>query len=117
MAQIAEFNPPDAANDKSDTDYHGRNLSSQRSVDRRSKLDTFCDILEAIGSGEKPTRIMYKANLSWRSLRSNLQGLLVLGMISRTRSRDKHVEYLVTNKGFRALSNYHGLKEAFSQEI
>ena len=43
---------------------------------RRSKLEILIDVLNAIKNGtEKPTRIMYKANLSWRLLNSTLSTL------------------------------------------
>jgi len=38
---------------------------------RRSRLELYLDVLKAIKNGkEKPTRIMYEANLSWTSLNS-----------------------------------------------
>ena len=54
---------------------------SSRSI-RRSKLQIFEDILRAIESGEyKPTRIMYKSNLSWNSLNKILNSMIDLDLI------------------------------------
>ena len=43
---------------------------------KRSRLEVYFDVLKAIGEGvDKPTRIMYKANLSWNTLEDALATL------------------------------------------
>lgn len=43
---------------------------------RRSHLEIRMDILSCVKAGaEKPTQIMYKANLSWNALKDHLQAL------------------------------------------
>ena len=44
---------------------------------RRSRMEILIDILKAVAKGnEKPTHIMYKANLSWKRLQEQLDFLL-----------------------------------------
>ena len=44
---------------------------------KRSRLEVYFDVLKAIGEGvDKPTRIMYKANLSWNTLEDALATLV-----------------------------------------
>jgi predicted transcriptional regulator len=78
-----------------------------RQIWRRSKLETSCDILRAIGSGiNAPTRIMYKSNLSWMALQDHLQGLKRLGLIvEETNDGDKKT-YRLTQNGFDVLRDY-----------
>jgi hypothetical protein len=45
-------------------------------------METFCDMLAAIGKGaEKPTHIMYKANLSWNVMQAYLKVLVTQGLV------------------------------------
>ena len=53
---------------------------------------------------EKPTRIMYEANLSWKVLNETLSSLVAQGLldeIDMSRSKDKRVnrKYRITKKG------------------
>ncbi len=49
---------------------------------KRSRQQVLDDILKTIGSGtDKPTRVMYKANLSWNTLQSALEYALEHGLI------------------------------------
>jgi predicted transcriptional regulator len=67
-------------------DLHRQTTKSQ--VARRSRMETFCDILRVIGAGaEKPTHIMYKANLSWTTLEDALATL-----VNKEFSREKDGE-------------------------
>ena len=72
---------------------------------RRSKLELILDMLESVMSGtEKPTRIMYEANLSWKTLNENLsslasQGLLDEADVSRSGDRRNSKTYRITGKG------------------
>ena len=69
---------------------------------RRSKLEIYIDILSNIRSGEcRPTRIMYKANLSWKPFCQILEFLLNQGMIEEFDSggQKSRVLYRITEKG------------------
>jgi len=72
---------------------------------RRSRFDIALDVLEVASNGiEKPTRIMYAANLSWKTLNEILSALVSKGLIDEidmSRSRDKRNSrsYKITKKG------------------
>ena len=72
---------------------------------RRSKLEIYLDVLNVIKNGtEKPTRIMYEANLSWRLLESTLSSLVDQGLLLEldvSDSGDKRTKnvYKITQKG------------------
>jgi predicted transcriptional regulator len=73
---------------------------------RRSKLEIFFDVLAVIDQGVyKPTRIMYKTNLSWTSLHDVFDTLIEGGFI-REEKYNKKKRYSITGKGRRALG-YH----------
>lgn len=78
---------------------------------RRSKLEIYLDVLNAINEGiEKPTRIMYESNLSWKILNSTLSNLISQSLIDEfdmSDSRDKRTNkvYKITQKG-EALTRY-----------
>jgi predicted transcriptional regulator len=70
---------------------------------RRSRLDIFFDVLAVIEQGVyKPTRIMYKTNLSWTSLHE-VFGTLVNGGFIREEKHNNKKKYSITDKGRRAL--------------
>ena len=73
---------------------------------KRSRLERYFDILKAISNGEtKPTRIMYKANLSWDSLQTFFESLLAQAFI-RVDTVKASKRYSITPKGQRALNYY-----------
>ena len=78
---------------------------------RRSKLEILLDVLNAIKNGtEKPTRIMYEANLSWKLLNDTLSYLVSQDLVMEldmSDSRDKRTNkvYKITQKG-EALTRY-----------
>jgi len=77
---------------------------------RRSKLQIFEDVLRAIDNGEyKPTRIMYKSNLSWNPLNRILNNMINLGLVEE---KDvKHRKYFfITQKGKEFLELMDSLK-------
>jgi predicted transcriptional regulator len=73
---------------------------------KRSRVQIYFDILSILASGEeKPTRIMYGANLSWRSLQSLFPRLIEQGFIDAANDvRGKR--FCITAKGQRALNYY-----------
>ena len=70
---------------------------------KRSKLEIYLEILHIISRGEtKPTRIMYKANLSWIPLQEVFKHLLSQNNINEVLI-DQRKGYEITDKGRRAL--------------
>ena len=70
---------------------------------RRSKLETILTILSAIMDGvDKPTRIMYAANMSWKPTQRILSHLVEQGLILEvlnTKGRQSKRLYQITEKG------------------
>jgi predicted transcriptional regulator len=74
-------------------------------------METYCDIVKAIGAGaEKPTHIMYRANLSWTVMQSYIKDLEVQGLIYSEDSEGKRI-YKLTERGFTLLKQYISIKE------
>ena len=73
---------------------------------RRSKLEVYVDILEAIAKGnEKPTRIMFNSNTSWLVLQDALDFLLSSGFITEEFDKRRRA-YRLTEKGYKVLNDY-----------
>ena len=82
-----------------------------RQMTRRSKLETCFAIIEVMAKGvEKPTHIMYKANLSWSVMQDYIKSLERQGLITITGAEGRRVFHLTT-KGFDLLSKYLEIKE------
>ena len=77
---------------------------------RRSRLEITLTILSTILDGvDKPTRIMYAANMSWKPVQSILSHLVEQGLlekISNTESRQSRVRYQITEKGKRVVDYF-----------
>lgn len=74
-------------------------------------METFCDILRAIGAGaEKPTHIMYKANLSWTVMQLYMRSLEAQGLVLAITEQGKKL-YRLSEKGFQLLSQFLTIKE------
>ncbi len=74
-------------------------------------METFCDILRAIGAGaEKPTHIMYKANLSWTVMQLYIKSLEAQGLVLETSELGKKL-YHLSDKGFQLLSQFLTIRE------
>lgn len=74
-------------------------------------METFCDILRAIGAGaEKPTHIMYKANLSWTVMQVYIKSLEVQGLVVSNSDQGKRL-YHLSDKGFQLLSQFLTIRE------
>jgi len=79
-------------------------------VKKRCNLLSMLDTLTAIGEGiEKPTRISYKANLSWDLLESSLQKLEKKSLIDNVRSKTGERRYYPTEKGKEAVQEFQNL--------
>ena len=89
---------------------------------RRSKLELILDVLEAIMTGtEKPTRIMYEANLSWKLLNEVLSSLThqdLLDEIDATSTRDRRTSrlYRIMGKGESVVRYYRGVQRLIKVE-
>ncbi|MBI4258844.1 MAG: transcriptional regulator [Thaumarchaeota archaeon] len=77
---------------------------------RRSKLEIFVDILDCVGKGiEGPTRIMYRANLSWIVLQNALDTLMANGFLVE-KGESKRRAYHLTEKGLQVLNHFKHVK-------
>jgi len=66
---------------------------------RRSKLQIFEDVLRVIDDGEyKPTRIMYRSNLSWNPLNRILNSMINLGLVEEKDEKGRKY-FFITQKG------------------
>jgi len=79
---------------------------------RRSKLEITLDVLKAVRDGvDKPTRIMYVANMSWNPTQELLERLVLEGHLDvteeRTEKRSKK-RYVITEKGLNVISYLRG---------
>jgi predicted transcriptional regulator len=73
---------------------------------KRSKLDIYLDVLKAIRRGtHKPTRIMYRTNLSWKPLMEVLGSLSNQGLIT-VEIEGSHKFYQITEKGKNVLQYF-----------
>ena len=82
---------------------------------RRSKLEIRLKILDAVRNGvEKPTRIMYAANLSWKPTQRILSRLTEQGLVaevSDTESVKSRRKYKITEKGIAVLDYFDEAKK------
>ena len=73
---------------------------------QRSQLEVFFEVLDIINKGTQiPTRIMYRANLSWVAMSKAFEVLLDGGFIHLKRV-GKGKRYEITEKGRQALTYY-----------
>jgi len=78
---------------------------------KRSRLEIYIDVLRAIKkSYTKPTRIMYKANLSWRPLREILSFLKMNKAVIERSTGGNRREYFLTEKGNEILRMFEQLE-------
>jgi predicted transcriptional regulator len=80
---------------------------------RRSIRVIYFDVLKAIYNGtDKPTRIMYEANLSWKYLCRVFETLIKGGFIKKEKIKISN-RYYITEKGRNALVHHLKSKEGF----
>ena len=84
-------------------------------MSRRSKLELVLGVLRAVRDGvDKPTRIMYAVNLSWRPTQGILGSLVEQGLLDAVEvegGRRSKVRYSVTEKGLGVLGYFDGARE------
>lgn len=87
---------------------------AQGQLNRRSKMETYCEIVKAVGAGaQRPTHIMYKANLSWSVMQDYVKNLESNGIVASAVVEGKRV-YQLTQKGFTLLNKYLSIREDLS---
>jgi predicted transcriptional regulator len=88
---------------------------------RRSKLDIVLNVLSAVKGGvDKPTRIMYAANLSWRPIQKILASMVEQGLleeVTETGSKRSKRRYEITEKGVDVLRYFDNAKNLIDLEI
>lgn len=100
MATVAELVPQEVRNQKS----------------RRSTLEIMCDVLDVVSAGkERPTHIIYRANISWKVLNTCLSALMANGLLNMAND-GKRDTYRVTDKGYGVLALYRDLRERLGSE-
>lgn len=86
---------------------------------RRSKLEIYLEVLKIIKGGtDKPTRIMYQANISWQPLMKILSSMVSQDLVEEIdmtsgRRRDKRTSriYVITMKGEQVIRYFKGIKD------
>jgi predicted transcriptional regulator len=73
---------------------------------KRSKLEIYLEVLKVINKDtEKPTRIMYRTNLSWKPLTKVLESMQDQGFITSHKKGGSTI-YKVTEKGKNVLKYF-----------
>ncbi len=79
---------------------------SELAEGRRSLLQIRVDILRVVMQGYgKPTQIMYKANLSWNVLQSQLRAFLETGLL-KVEEYGSRRRYQITQEGAELVRSY-----------
>jgi predicted transcriptional regulator len=82
---------------------------------RRSKLDLVLGVLRAVKRGtDKPTRIMYTVNLSWKPTQNILNSLVgqgLLSLIEEEGNKRSKKRYELTEKGNGVVDYFDGAKQ------
>jgi predicted transcriptional regulator len=74
---------------------------------KRSRIEIYLEVLQTIKKGiNKPTRIMYSTNLSWKPLMQVLDAMMKQDLITLERQK-RHVSYKITEKGMNVLNYFH----------
>lgn len=85
-------------------------LQQAQSLARRSRLETIADVMKAIAGGaQKPTHIMYKANLSWGVMQNYVKLLEAQGLVVIGTEEGKNL-YHLSEKGFQLLSQFASIR-------
>jgi len=86
--------------------------SSKKSPARRSELEIRMDVLQVVSQGiDRPTQIMYKANLSWIALQGNIKALVGRGFLTEENLGTRR-RYELTQTGTEILRDYMKVVEA-----
>jgi len=81
----------------------------------RSRLEIILTILSAIRDGvEKPTHIVFAANMSWMSVQKILSRMIEQNLILEilnAKGRQSKRRYLITEKGRRMIDHFEGVNK------
>lgn len=106
--QTTQGNPPSVAA----TPQAGSSVQTQSR--RRDRLETYYDILQALEAGpQKPTRIMYKANLSWAILQEYIKTLEAKSLVVSDMDGSRKY-YRLSEKGFGVLNEIRSITESLA---
>ncbi len=84
---------------------------------RRSRLEIYLEVLRAIGNGtHKPSRIIYRTNILWRTLMDALN-LLLENQLIEVKKVNKFKRYYITPKGRKVLWYFEKVREALPMEF
>ncbi len=87
---------------------------------RRSKLEIQLSILSAIEKGvDKPTRIMYAANMSWKPVQQMLSSLVkqdLIVVMANPESEQSKKKYVISEKGSKVLAFFNEAKNLMQIE-
>jgi predicted transcriptional regulator len=87
------------------------NTGSKKTPARRSELEIKMDVLQVVSQGiDRPTQIMYKANLSWVALQECLKALVARSFISEE-SEGARKRYELTQGGYEILHTFQKVLE------
>lgn len=88
--------------------------SDRKTPSRRSELEIKMDVLQVVSTGiDRPTQIMYKANLSWIALQSNLKELVKRSLL-KEEDLGSRKRYELTQTGFELLSTFRKVIDALN---
>jgi predicted transcriptional regulator len=85
---------------------------------RRSRLELVLGVLRAVRGGvDRPTRVMYAVNLSWRPTQGILGGLVERGLLEMVEGKGRgRVRYGLTEKGLGVLRYFEGAEALMNTE-
>ncbi len=87
---------------------------------RRSRLEIVLNVLSVVAEGlDKPTRIMYAANMSWTSKQKMLSQLVELGLLEvvyNQGDRRSNRRYKITEKGINVIEYFDEAREIMPVE-
>lgn len=81
---------------------------------RRGEVQILIDILRISKKGVKVTHLMYKANLSYSTLRKYLSSMSKRGLIVKVRNNDGSMVYRATEKGKLVLNRLKEVRHVLS---
>jgi predicted transcriptional regulator len=78
---------------------------------RRGEVQIIMDVLDICLNGVRVTHLMYRANLSYSTLRKYLSAMLKQGLIGRTSESNGSRVYRATEKGRALLAQLRNVKD------
>lgn len=92
--------------------FQVENSESKKTPARRSELEIKMDVLQVVSQGiDRPTQIMYKANLSWVALQECLKSLVAKSFITEENQGSRR-RYELTQSGYEIMRTFQKVLEA-----